>query len=184
MSTEMQKKVAAFIGFGLLAVIVGTFLFIGAIGLGSASYLNTGGKGGAMGYAMGGFFFLVALGGLFSIGWGIAIGLQEAFGDDRKKPIENASGVLIIAKLVLDSKNDTVYDPDMYDEDEIQRLVQVQFANGRKEEFKASLTVFDTIGEGMKGKIIYQGKWLSSFEMEIQPGGERYTGTGQNWDNS
>lgn len=184
MSTEVQKKVVAFIGFGLLALIVGTFLALGAIGLGAASFLNTGGKGGAMGYAMGGFFILVALGGLFSIGWGIVMGLQEAYGDDSKKPVENASGVLIIAKLILDDKNDTVYDPEMYDPEDINRLVQVQFANGRKEEFKAHQVTFDSIGEGMKGKITYQGKWISSFQMEIQPGGDRYTGTGQNWDNS
>ena len=101
---------------------------------------------------------------------GIAGGWGSAFGDPRKKPIQQASGVYIIAKVIVDDQAQPVLEPSVYNPDELKYLIQIRFANGRTVEFETSPEVFDEVGEGMYGDIVHQGKWLSRFQFRPKPG--------------
>ena len=108
--------------------------------------------------------------GLVLIGVGIATGWGSAFGDPRKRPIQQASGVYVIAKVIVDDQAQPVMEPSVYSPDELKFLVQFRFQNGRSVEFETSPEVFDEVGEGMYGDIVHQGKWLSRFQFRPKPG--------------
>lgn len=54
----------------------------------------------------------------------------------------------------------------MFDDNDLRCYVQVEFPNGHKREFETHRVVLGAIGEGMRGTITYQGKWLSKFVMK------------------
>lgn len=101
---------------------------------------------------------------------GLATGWGEAFGDPSKKPIRREMNVYVIAKIIADSNAELVVDPEFYDPEELSHLVQIQFQGGRKVEFETAPEVYDEIGEGMSGDIIYQGKWLNQFTFRPKQG--------------
>lgn len=92
-------------------------------------------------------------------------GLKISRGNPRNSPVRVASGVYVIAKLA-EGKDGPVYDIDVYD-GQVNLLVQVALADGTRLEFNTSREVFDTVGEGLRGKIVYQGRWLGQFERQI-----------------
>lgn len=103
---------------------------------------------------------------------GLASGWGEAFGDPSKKPVRRETNVYIVAKIIADKKAEIVIDPEFYDAEELRHLVQIEFQNGRKVEFETAPQVYDDIGEGMNGDIVYQGKWLNQFTFRPRAGAE------------
>lgn len=148
-----QKLVVWMIVGGVLCLPAGVF---------------TGLFGGILGLIFGLF---LAPAGLVLIIMGLAAGWGSAFGNPRKKPIQQASGVYVIAKIIVDDRSQPVMEPSVYSPDELKFLIQIRFPNGRSVEFETSPEVFDEVGEGMYGDIVHQGKWLSRFQFRPKPGG-------------
>ena len=122
--------------------------------------------GGLLGFVAGP---LLLLAGLVLIGVGIATGWGSAFGDPRKRPVQQASGVYVIAKVIVDDQAQHVFEPSVYNPDELKFLIQIRFPNGKSVEFETSPDVYDEVGEGMMGDILHQGKWLSQFTFRPKP---------------
>ena len=101
---------------------------------------------------------------------GMASGWSEAFGDPSKKPVRREMNVYVIAKVIADKKAEPVIDPEFFDPAELRHLVKIQFPNGHKTEFETSPSVFNDIGEGMNGDIVYQGRWLNQFTFRPKDG--------------
>ncbi|MES1147488.1 MAG: hypothetical protein ABUL49_01930 [bacterium] len=163
MEDESQSRIAQFIGFGvalIVASLVGFFLaYIGGV----ARAVQSSGKDTNL------FFFcaLAVFGFVLGVGLvitGLVLGGKEAFGNNAKKPMQRGGPVYIVACLVMDRKNEPVFDAEMYDVEDLRFYVQVKFADGTAKEFETAYEVMGTIGEGMWGYIVYQGKWLNSFE--------------------
>lgn len=162
--SEHQSRITGFVIGGIAAIIVGILGFM-FTAMGGGLF---GSQAAAM--ATAGFFILCGLGGAGLLVAAAVIGGREAFGSNEGKPVQSAENVYIISTLIPNESHDPIYDPDMYDEEDLRCYVQIEFASGRKQEFETNLAVLSTIGEGMRGTITYQGKWLSSFVMTIQPG--------------
>lgn len=101
---------------------------------------------------------------------GMASGWGEAFGDPRKKPLRREMNVYVIAKYITDNKAEFIFDPEFHDPEELKHVVKLQFSGGQKVEFETSPQVFDDVGDGMSGDIVYQGKWLSQFTFRPKEG--------------
>lgn len=110
------------------------------------------------------FGFLLIPAGILLVVIGLGAGWSEAFGDPRKKPIQRAYGIYVIAKLIVDKRSEPVMDPEALDPSELRYLVQIDLKDNKgKKEFETSGEVFNQVGEGMDGDIVYQGRWLSQF---------------------
>lgn len=94
---------------------------------------------------------------------GLVIGYRAAFGNDADAPVTTAENVYVIASFILDEHGEKIFDPEMFDEDELRCYVQLEFTDGSKKEFRAAKVVFESIGEGQRGTITYQGNWLNQF---------------------
>ena len=153
--TDKQKLVVKLIVGGVVCVPVGgIFVFFG----------------GVVGMIFG---LLLMPAGLILVIVGLVTGWRSAFGDPRKRPIQEASGVYVIAKVVIDDQAQHVLEPSVYDPEELKFIVRIRLASGKQTEFETSIEVYDEIGEGMFGDIIHQGKWLSQFKFRPKPGGHQ-----------
>ena len=61
-------------------------------------------------------------------------------------------------------------DPEFHDPAELRYLVQFEIPGRGKVELEAAAEVFNQVGEGMNGNIIYQGRWLNQFTFTPRPG--------------
>jgi len=167
--SEDQKRISTFLIFGIVLIVVG--------GLGFMFTALGGGLFGSQASAMAtaGFFILAGLAGAGLLVAAMVIGGKQAFGNNADKPAETANNVYIMSVLILNESHDPIYDPDMYDEEDLRCYVQIEFADGQKREFETNRAVLSTIGEGMRGNISYQGKWLSQFMMVPQSSGGPYS---------
>lgn len=107
--------------------------------------------------------------GAIACGYGLYIGYKAAFSNDAEAPVVESRNAYVIACFVLDNHGEKVYDPDMFDDDEIKHYVQVELADGTKKEFRTAESVYNGIGEGQRGTVTYQGNWLSRFEFTPTP---------------
>jgi hypothetical protein len=144
-----QRRVTLTVFVGLALIVVSVLLFA----ISAVAFLG-------IGKVMAVVLFPL---GLVMVVAGMAMGWGEAFGDPSKKPIQRASGVYVVAKVVADKRANPVIDPEFHDPADLRYLVQVEFANRSKAEFECAGEVFNGIGEGMNGDIVYQGRWLNQF---------------------
>lgn len=92
---------------------------------------------------------------------------------DSSRPIVIEPNCYIISCFILNKQGDTVFDPDMYDPDEIRYMAQIEFRNGDKHELQTTNDVFSTLGEGLVGKVHFQGRKLLKFERDPNAKHER-----------
>ncbi len=104
----------------------------------------------------------------------LASGWGEAFGDPSKKPVQRANDVYVIAKVIADKRANPVIDPEFHDPSELRYLVQFNIPGKGKVELETSGEVFNGVGEGMNGDIVYQGRWLSQFTFKPRPGDRQF----------
>lgn len=146
--TTQQKTVAGLIIFGIIAVICG----------------------GGVSIFLRGITLLMPILGVLMIFAGLYIGYQNTWGTkNAEKPVRTAEGAYIMSILVTDRKGEMVFDPEFYEPKDLKYLVQIRFANGSKEEFETDPLVLSSLGEGMKGRAHFQGKWLCQFEPVYEP---------------
>ncbi len=107
--------------------------------------------------------------GLGTLVFAVLRGLHHTMGPDSGKPEIVLNDVYIMAMLRVDSKGDMIFDPEAFDPSELKYLVQIQHADGTKIEYRTSPEVFGSMGEGMRGKAIVQGRWLAQFTF-VPPG--------------
>ena len=105
---------------------------------------------------------LCAIGSLMAL-CGLFVGFKTAFAKDSNAPKIDSPDAYIIACTIRDKRGEPVYEPQMYDPEELFYYVQVQFANGSKKELRTVSEVFAGIGEGQRGIVSHQGKWLGKF---------------------
>lgn len=141
--TQKQKLVGALVVMGLITVVFS----LPAV---------------AITYNVGGL--LIPVFGIGLVGAGVYIGLKETHGDNSTKPVERTENAYIMNVLVINSKGEQVFDPEMYDSNELKYIVQIAYPHGRKEEYETSPYLLSGIGEGMRGVATVQGNWLSKFE--------------------
>ena len=101
--------------------------------------------------------------GVIVAGIGLLSGWSEAFGDSSKKPVQRADGVYVIAKVIADKRANPVIDPEFHEPEELRYLVQFDVPGRGKIELECAAEVFNQVGEGMNGNILYQGRWLNQF---------------------
>lgn len=153
---KKQKSVSGLILAGICVMVGSVFLFALGIFFGAAAAWILG----LLGFPVG---LVLTIMGLAS-GWG------EAFGDPSKKPVTRANNAYVIAKVVADKKANPVIDPEFHDPSELRYLVQMEVPARGKIEFETASEVFNLIGEGMSGDIVYQGRWLSQFTFRPKAG--------------
>lgn len=109
--------------------------------------------------------------GLATLVFGVLKGLHETMGSEAGNPEMTYEDVYIIAMLRADAKGEMVFVPEHYAKEELQHLVQIEHPDGRKIEYRTSPEVFESMGEGMRGRAIVQGRWLCqfTFKPQIQP---------------
>ncbi len=127
---------------------------------------------GATGNSFAGNLFLILFGmiSLFGLGltiWGGVLAFQNSYGNSATKPMRVEHGVYIMNILILNRDGDHVFDPEMYPPEELKYIVQIALASGQRIELETHPLVVQTMGEGMRGTVTYQGNWLSKFEREI-----------------
>jgi hypothetical protein len=144
-----QAWVSRLVFFGLALIAVSVFVFFVSavlfIGLGKVLAL------------------LIAPVGIVLVAVGLIAGWAEAFGDSSKRPVQRADGVYVIAKVVSDRRANPVVDPEFHDPADLRYHVQFEFQGNKKVELETAPEVFDQVGEGMNGNIVYQGRWLNQF---------------------
>lgn len=160
MEEGKQKLVAGLTIGGGVAFFAGIVLWFVMMGGGAAAMANRGDPTMLL-YA--GLPIGIGVLGLVVGFVGLFMGFRQAFSDDSKEPIVDLEGVYVMNCLILDKKGDTIFDPGMYDPEDLFYYIQVEFGNGIKKEFRTTSEVFATIGEGMRGTASVQGKWLGKF---------------------
>lgn len=105
----------------------------------------------------------------------IFIGWKNVGMRDSGKPIMREPNSYIISCRIETKRYEPVYEPDMYDPSELDRLVQVLFKNGEKFEFTTDHETFNTIGEGMVGVLTYQGRKILRFEPDLKESAKKFT---------
>lgn len=111
--------------------------------------------------------------GVLSFAFAVGAGWKNVGFKDSSQPIAIEPNSYIVACFILNNKNDPVYDPDMFEPDEITYFVQIVFRNGDKHELTTSPEVFATLGEGLVGKVHFQGRKLLNFERDLTAKHER-----------
>lgn len=164
--SEKQKWVARLLGTGSVIFAVGLVLWFTFLGGGAAGLARR--QDPAL-LLFSGLMLGICVVGLLLAGTGLFIGMRAAFGDDSKEAQQTVEGAYIIAAFVLDERGEKVFDPSLFDPSELKHLVQVRFPNGIAKEFETAPEVYSSIGEGQRGAITYQGKWLSQF-VPVRPG--------------
>lgn len=162
-----NKEVTRFVvvtGIGVLLIIAGGLLFASGAVQDSAADLES-----DMAFRWArvvGFPIGVGLVGVGLCLWALVGGLKFAYGRDDKAQVRVVRGAYIIAAFI-ESREGRVFDPEMFAPEDLTYYVHVHLGPGEKAELKTSRAVFDTIGEGLKGTVTFQGKWLGKFEREI-----------------
>ncbi len=141
-----QKQVVALITIGFVITFIGGFVYALTLGV---------------------IPLLLSFIGLGTAGWGIALGFKTAGADSANRPIEVADNAQIMNILVVNTRGEHVFDPEMYDPHELTYLVQILMPTGKRIEFETHPNSLETMGEGMRGRITYQGKWLNKFEPQF-----------------
>ena len=163
MEDESQSRIAQLIGFGVVLIVLGLIgfgvMFVGGV----FRAMQTSGKDTNL-FVFSSAAAIAVLVGIGMLVAGLVMGGREAFGDNSKQPQQRGGPVYVVACLVMDRQNEPVFDAEMFDEDELRFYVQVKFADGTPKEFETAQDVMGSIGEGMWGYIVYQGKWLNGFE--------------------
>lgn len=113
------------------------------------------------------------LGGIVAFAGAVFAGWKNVGFKDSSQPIAIEPNSYIVACFILDKKGDSVFDPEMFEPDEIEYMVQIEFRTGDKHEFKTSPEVFGTLGEGLVGKLHFQGRTLLKFERDLTGKHER-----------
>jgi hypothetical protein len=98
--------------------------------------------------------------------YGLVLGIRTAYADDTKKEVTMHSDVYIVARIMETTDHELVVDPEMYPEEQIVRLVQVRFPDGKVRELKTEPEVFEFTGEGMSGTVHIQGGSLVAFQWD------------------
>ncbi len=98
----------------------------------------------------------------------IILGWKSVGVRDSSRPVMREPNSYIISCRVETKQRQQVFDVDMYEEHELERLVQVLFRNGEKFEFLTDAATYDTIGEGMVGVLTFQGRRILKFEPDLR----------------
>lgn len=160
MEAGKQKLVSVLTLVGTALFIIGLIIWFMMIGGGAAGAAKRGDltmltySGLPLGLC--GIGAVTALAGLF-------IGFRTAFAKDSSAPVIESPDTYIIACSVLDKRGELVFEPQMYDPEELFYYVQVQFPDGTKKELRTLSEVFYQLGEGQRGTAQHQGKWLGKF---------------------
>jgi hypothetical protein len=155
-SKQKQVSQILFAGIACVAVSVGLFIMSALLFIGIGKMLA---------------FILLPIG-IVLVVVGLAAGWSEAMGDPSKKPVQRANQVYVIAKVIADKKANPVIDPGFHDPEDLRYLVQFQVPGKGKMELETAAPVFDGVGEGMYGDIVYQGRWLNQFTFRPKPGAQ------------
>lgn len=165
MNTGKQQQIIKFLVAGVLLVIIGPIVTVIALA-GAPLQVIQRNDFGLMNAA--GFGVLMVLLGIVSFGVAVVIGLKESLGKDDQKQVQKVDGTKIIAVIINTKRGEHVFDIDMYPPEDLKYFVQVQFPTGEKRELETHHTVLENCGEGMTGRVTFQGKWMSMFEPEFK----------------
>lgn len=155
-----QKRVTNLMLAGIGCFLGGIFVFVLGVFFASPA-----------GFILG--LLLVPIGIILAI-VSLASGWAEAFGDPSKKPVQRANDVYVIAKVIADKKAHPVIDPEFHDPSELRYLVQFNIPSRGKVELECAGEVFNTVGEGMNGDIVFQGRWLNQFTFKPRSGDRQF----------
>ncbi|MBX3113501.1 MAG: hypothetical protein KF836_02955 [Fimbriimonadaceae bacterium] len=116
---------------------------------------------------------VIFIAGVLCFAIAVGAGWKNVGFKDSSQPIAVEPNSYIVACFIVDKKNEPVYEPDMFEPDEITYIVQIAFRNGDKHELTTSPEVFATLGEGLVGKVHFQGRKLLNFERDLTAKHER-----------
>lgn len=152
--SEELTPIVSMIGFGVLLTLVGGFLTF-------------------VGFLSGMMWLGIALGagGLILLIVGVYKGVGMGIRDDSSQPLVRHTNAQIMNCLVYTKGNEQVFDRDLFDPEELQYIVQILHSDGRRKEYQSGPMTFDTLGEGMKGTLILQGRTVVGFERSMTQNG-------------
>jgi hypothetical protein len=105
----------------------------------------------------------------------LILGVMKSFGRETKErhgtgQITAVDNVCISAKNVIHIDSEApCHEPDVFEDDELEWNVRIIFPNGKSHEYATDRRVYDSVGEGLKGRILVDGPRLISFEWEGPP---------------
>lgn len=157
---KSHQRSVLMIGGGIVTVGVGVVLLFVAFNGGTAAHV-IGGPARSLDLMIPISCFVI-LAGIISVVVGIFSGLGRVHKQGSAQERQMMPGAQIICRFALDYQRQMVFDTGLM-LDDFQRYVQIQFADGRKGEFKTNVEVWENCPDGMKGTAIIQGDWLGAF---------------------
>jgi uncharacterized damage-inducible protein DinB len=106
---------------------------------------------------------LMVVGGILSAGLALYIGFAHNRDASSGGPAEPQEEGRIQARFAINQLGEMIFDNYDYDAEEARYYVRVLYLDGRRDEYECARPVFDQCGEGMRGLLTLQGKWLSMF---------------------
>lgn len=106
---------------------------------------------------------LLTLGGVISGASALFIGISHNRSAAAGGPSEPQREGRVQARFAINQLGEMIFDNFDYDAEEARFYVRVLYLDGRRDEFECARPVFDQCGEGMRGILTIQGKWLSMF---------------------
>lgn len=126
----------------------------------------------ALGFVAGGSLSILGLvaaaGGLAAMAFGVLAGYRR-LKRDQEAPMTQAENCRVVARFGINHLGEMLFTIEEVDISDLTYYVRIQMPDGRQAEFKTVWPVFSAAGEGMWGRIAYQGDWLAGFTQTPAP---------------
>jgi hypothetical protein len=157
---RLQKSIAWRVGCGLALVPVGLLMVLAMSGAGALSLV---GQEDPSIYLLSGLGLVVVASGALLAVTGVVAGLRRVTRSDSKAAPRSVPGAYVVSTEVSNKRLEPVFDPGMYEPDELRYYARVELPGEGVREFKLAPEVYGSLGEGMRGTAMVQGDRLTGF---------------------
>lgn len=161
MNYRKEDKVGWWIAGGVVSIIVGFLVSLMLYGAGTLIYMRTKNPSLLL-FAPAGPGLIVL--GIVSVIVGLRQGFKQAKPATGKEPVQQLAEVVVVSRFAEIPGIGTWFsDFDTLEDPKTRFLVQLETQHGDIREFHCAIEVLTSVGEGMRGRAIVQGNWLTQF---------------------
>lgn len=161
MNYHKEDKVGWWIAGGAGAIIIGFLVSLMLYGAGTLVYMRSDNPSLLLFAPIGPALIVL---GIVSVVVGLRQGFKHAKPSTGKEAIRQLSEVVVVSRFaevpgigIWFSDFDTLEDP------KTRFLVQLETEQGEIREYHCAIEVLMSVGEGMRGRAVVQGNWLTQF---------------------